>query len=251
MTWLSKIGRWGRKGLDAVLDGLFPQNCIYCQGDREGGGDFLCGLCRSEIEFIRRPFCNRCGIPADISYDYPQDDFECGGCRKDPFKFDRARSLGQYDSILRQLIHHFKYRRQMGVMTEIASLLQKFFAESELRGSGFYVSPVPLHFKKMKERGFDQSFVIAREVARDLGLPLANGFLRRVRETQPQAKKTKGERAVNIRGAFEVDRPDWVAGKDILLVDDVFTTGATVNEAARILKRAGAARVHVFTLARV
>jgi ComF family protein len=115
---------------------------------------------------------------------------------------------------------------------------------------GYYVSPVPLHFNKMKERGFDQSFLIAQQVARELHLPMANGLLQRIRDTKPQAKKSQVERGKNIKGAFAVNHPDWVKGKDILIVDDVITTGATANEAAKMLKKSGARVVHVFTLAR-
>ena len=127
----------------------------------------------------------------------------------------------------------------MGVLTEMDLLLEKYFTENPDFCQGFTVSPIPLHFSKMKERGFDQAFLIARQVARILKLPLEGGLLRRA------------ERALNIKGAFEVNRPELVAGKNILLVDDVFTTGATVNEAAKILKKEGAGKVYVFTLGRV
>lgn len=243
-------GVW-RLTFDAFMDGLFPQNCVHCEGARQRGGDYLCGLCRKEIVFIGPPYCNCCGAPAELSYDYPTENFACGLCRSKPFAFDRARSLGLYDAGLKKLIHHFKYRPQAGVMREIAPLMRDYFAGLDASWNGFYVSPVPLHFRKMKERTFDQSFLIAREAARILNLPLANGLLRRIRDTDSQAKKTKQDRAKNIKGAFHVDRPDRVAGKNILLVDDVFTTGSTVNEAARVLKRAHADRVDVFTLARV
>ena len=238
-----------RRLYQLILDGIFPQNCIYCDGDRKQGGDCLCHICQEEIDFILAPVCHRCGMPAEISYDLPEE-FECVDCRKQPQQFDQARSLGRYDSILRQLIHHLKYQRQPGAMSEISRLLQQYFSKMPLGLGGYYVSPVPLHFKKMKARGFDQSFLIARQVAKELHLPMANGLLRRIKETEPQAKKNQVERGKNIKGAFAVNHPDWVKGKDILIVDDVFTTGATANEAAKMLKQANAGKVHVFTLAR-
>ncbi len=240
---------WGTKVLKAVLQALFPRKCVHCGKNAVDG--YLCEWCRKDIAFIEAPYCSRCGFPADVDYEYPTGEFECGPCRKRPFAFDRARSLGGYDGVLKQLIHHFKYEKQMGAVAEIVPLLAVYFSSQDANfWQGFSVSPVPLHFKKMKERAFDQSFLIARETARTLGLPLANGLLRRVRETEPQAMKTRAERLRNVRGAFAVDRPDRVADRDILLVDDVMTTGATANEAARVLKRNGANRVHVFTLAR-
>lgn len=109
---------------------------------------------------------------------------------------------------------------------------------------------VPLHFNKLKERGFDQSFVLAQAVAQVLNLPILVRPISRIRETPPQAKQSRAERAKNFRGAFQVMPPEGVAGKDVLLVDDVMTTGSTVNEVARVLKRAGTHCAHVFTLAR-
>ena len=239
------------RGFRKILDFVFPQNCISCDGKIKLEDHFLCAPCRGDIGFIRQPYCFQCGVPADLSYAYPHEEFVCGDCRQNPFYFDRARSLGFYDTVLRTTIHHFKYRKQMGVLAEMDLLLEKYFAENPGFCQGFTVSPIPLHFNKMKERGFDQAFLIARQVARVLKLPLEGGLLWRVKATSPQATMTRMERALNIKGAFEVNRPELVAGKNILLVDDVFTTGATVNEATKILKKKGAGKVHVFTLGRV
>ena len=239
------------RGFRKLLDFVFPQNCISCDGKISESECLLCASCKADIGFIRQPHCFQCGVPADLSYAYPHEEFVCGDCRKSPFQFDRARSLGFYDTVLRTTIHHFKYRRQMGVLTEMDLLLEKYFTENPDFCKGFTVSHIPLHFNKMKERGFDQAFLIARQVARVLKLPLEGGLLRRVNATSPQASMTRAERSRNIKGAFEVNRPEWVAGKNILLVDDVFTTGATVNEAAKTLKKEGAGKVYVFTLGRV
>lgn len=251
MPIFKKLEKLGRSLAGSVLDGLFPRSCIYCRGPRAGGGEFLCAPCLGEITFIRRPYCDACGMPADISYEFPASGFLCGECRKNSHPFDRARSLGSYDTVLRELVHFFKYSPQPGAVVDIAALLKRYFAGAPETYAGFYVAPVPLHFRKMRERGFDQSFLLAREVASALKLPLASGLLCRVRDTGSQAAKTRAERSRNIRGAFAVDRPEVVRGKDVLLVDDVFTTGATAGEAARALKGANAGRVNVFTLARV
>ncbi len=241
----------GFKWFQTVLNLLFPQNCIFCSGDRREGGEYLCCTCFSDIGLIHAPICFVCGVPADISYDYPHEEFVCGVCRKSPYKFDRARSLGHYDTVLRQLIHHFKYQKQLGVLSDIDCLLEKYFSEFGREYSDLTVSPIPLHFNKMRERGFDQAFLLARQVARVLHAPLESALLKRVTVTSPQATKTKAERAQNIKGAFEVNRPEWVEGKNVLLVDDVFTTGATANEAAKTLKKSGAGKVYIFTLGRV
>ncbi|MFQ5671748.1 MAG: ComF family protein [Nitrospinales bacterium] len=236
--------------LDKLLDVLFPQKCVYCEGEREDGGPFLCGLCREDLVWITRPFCDHCGRPAEIGYDFPHQEFKCAVCRKDAPYFDRARSLGLYETVLKQLILLFKYGRQPGIVEEIEPLLQAYFAEEKGNCRDFLVVPAPLHVAKMKERGFDQSYLIAREVAKAADLPLDAGRLVRIKKTEPQAGMSKGDRLQNVRGAFRVTRPEELKGRNILLVDDVFTTGATVNEAARVLKKSGARRVFVFTLAR-
>ena len=117
----------------------------------------------------------------------------------------------------------------MGVLPELDRLLEKYFEDVPEYCQGFTVSPVPLHFNKMKERGFDKAFLIARQVAGKIKLPIEAGLLRRVKATESQATMTRTERARNIKCAFQYIRPELIAGKNILLVDDVFTTGSTVN----------------------
>ncbi len=235
----------------AVLDVFYPPRCVYCTvGPATEGGPFLCGPCRDGIVFIEGNYCFQCGFPADISYDYPNAEFKCGRCRKGSYVFDQARSLGIYDSALKTLIHHFKYRKQPGVMKEIASLMDTHWSVSGENYHGFHIVPVPLHKDKLRERGFDQSYLIARHMAGRLELPFWDDLLMRVKATESQTIKRKSERQKNIQAAFALTRPEEARGQDILLVDDVFTTGSTANEAAKVFKRAGAGRVHVFTLAR-
>lgn len=135
-------------------------------------------------------------------------------------------------------------------MKEIASLLDARLTEFAENYPSFCIVPIPLHKDKLRERGFDQSYLIARYMAGRLKLPFWDALLMRIKATESQAKKKKNERLENVRGAFSLTRPEEARGKDILLIDDVFTTGATANEAAKVFKRAGAGRVHVFTLAR-
>ena len=238
------------RGFRKILDFVFPQNCISCDGKITAGDHFLCAPYRGDIGFIRQPYCFQCGVPADLSYAYPHEEFVCGDCRQNPFHFDRARSLGFYDTVLRTTIHHFKYRKQMGVLAERDLLLEKYFAENSGFCQGFTVSPIPLHFNKMKERGFDQAFLIARQVARVLKLPKGDccgGSKRQVR----RRPRLVWKEPLTLKERLRSIVPSWLQEKNILLVDDVFTTGAAVNEAAKILKKEGAGKVHVFTLGRV
>ncbi len=139
---------------------------------------------------------------------------------------------------------------QPGAINEIEPFLGDYFETCQEEYQGYSVASVPLHVKKLKERGFDQSFVLVHKIAEILDLPLLVRLLKRIRETLPQARKNRAERFQNVRGAFEVVDTEAVFDRNILLVDDVFTTGSTVNEVARVLKQAKAGSVQVFTLAR-
>jgi len=235
---------------EMIADAVFPRLCVGCGLARTGGGDFLCGLCREDIFMISDPLCNTCGTPADIDYDYPEEGFDCGRCRNGEYRFDRARSFGLYHSVLKELIHFYKYRNQPGAIREIEPLVRKFFESQGEEYQGYAVTSVPLHVNKLKARGFDQSYLLAHGIAEILALPLLVRPVTRIRETIPQARKNRAERLKNVKGAFEVTVPEEVRHQNILLVDDVFTTGSTVNEVTRVLKKAGAGTVQVFTLAR-
>ncbi len=239
-----------KKLLDQVLDIVFPRPCIACGLGRNGVGPFLCDLCLAHLPVIAPPLCGTCGCPGEMDYDYPNPEFQCGLCRKQTYRFDRARSLGRYDTVLKALIHAFKYQGHPGALSEITPILERGLRGQEDFYAGFDVLPVPLHPSKLRQRGFDQSFLLGREVARILNLPLKESALSRVRDTESQARKNRKERMENVRDAFQVVRPEDVAGRKLLLVVDVFTTGATVDEVTRVLMKCKARLVYVYTLAR-
>jgi len=178
----------------------------------------------------------------------------CGLCRRLEPPYVKATAYGSYESGLRELIHLLKYhqvRPAAGILgrmlAEAVEDLQPLFESREI-----LVVPVPLHSRKLRQRGFNQSELIARSALKkqSAGLVLNAGVLRRCRETQSQIGLSRHQRRENIRGAFAVVKPDEVSGREILVVDDVFTTGTTVSECARILRRAGASKVYVATVAR-
>jgi len=180
----------------------------------------------------------------------------CGLCRRLEPPYVKATAYGSYDSGLRELIHLLKYNgvrpaaNVLGrMLAEAVEDLQPFFCGNEI-----VIVPVPLHSGKLRQRGFNQSELIARAALKlkpaSLGLQLGAGLLQRRRETKSQIGLSRHQRRENIRGAFVVAKPDEVNGREILLVDDVFTTGTTVSECARVLRRAGASKVYVATVAR-
>lgn len=180
-------------------------------------------------------------------------DFLCGECRKKKRYFTKAIAVGVYEGTLSEAIHIFKYQKKQAMAKHLNAvvtdaLLQKL-ADTDI------IIPVPLHKRRLNERGFNQSLLIAHYLSKRLCIPLSIDGLQRVRWTRPQIELSKDERLKNVRGAFAIGtglKPDTILkNKTVVLVDDVYTTGATVNECAKVLKKAGANEVVVFTIARV
>ena len=202
--------------------------------------------------------CSVCGerLLSPHAFMADQDEPRCGLCRRLEPPFSQAVAYGSYDGGLRELIHLLKYEQ----VRPAAGALGRMLAEAVARLESFWgeppvaVVPVPLHARKLRQRGFNQSELIVREalkiVSRSGRLGLHAGVLERRRETQSQTGLTRHQRRENIRGAFAVVRPEQIVGREVLLVDDVFTTGTTVSECARILRRSGASKMYVATVAR-
>lgn len=234
--------------LKALLDIFFPPLCHICKGHLADAGDIhVCAPCLDKLQFINSPLCTVCGVPfvTEGGADHP-----CGPCIIHPPPHTAARSALFFEGGVQQLIHHFKYehnvrlRRPLGLLT--ARHLAGFVAEVKPD----LLLPVPLHRKRLRWRGYNQAVLLGEILAREWGVPLQRDNLRRIRWTEPQTHLAAAERARNVRGAFAVRNRDVLAGKRVILVDDVFTTGSTVEECAATLQRAGVAAVYVVTVAR-
>lgn len=223
--------------LDYILNLLFPVTCVQCHApvpERRWGG--ACPECWSSLVPLAPPFCVKCGEPA------PAIEGLCGLCIKGEHIFDFARSALLFTKTLREIIHHLKYADRVSLAKPLGGILKQCLEREAFEGD--LVVPVPLHRSRERARGFNQ----AERIAAGLGLPLATRLLRRRKNTPSQTGLTRNERKRNLAGAFEVTGE--VKGK-LIIVDDVYTTGSTMNEIARTLKRAGAERVEVLTVARV
>ncbi len=155
-----------------------------------------------------------------------------------------------FDGALRDAIHALKYRSHEAVAEPLAEIMARAFAGTGLARHADVLVPIPIHTSRLLERGFNQSELLARILARRIGVPLEPRVLRKVRKTAHQVDLPLDERGINIRNSFSVRRPERIAGKRVLLIDDVFTSGSTLNEAARVLLAAGAREVRAYTLAR-
>ena len=233
---------------------LFPADCRLCGAPLTTISRLpVCPECLESIRPIEEPVCALCGERL-WSEAAAQANELCGMCRRAQPFFDKAIAFGSYDGGLRGLIHLLKYDQVrpaaavLGRMLagKIEELRPQFGPEPPL------VAPVPLHRSRMWQRGFNQAEEIARRALKQVkGLKLEPLLMSRRRATESQTGLTRHQRRANIRGAFRVRRPKAVAGCDVILVDDVFTTGTTAGECARVLRRAGARRVFVVTVARV
>jgi len=192
--------------------------------------------------------CPRCGKPFDSPETLSHSpDHRCLACRQAPPVFDQALSIGYFEGPLREAIHQFKYRPCRALGKPLAAWMAvNIRPVSDID----CIIPVPLHVARLRQRGFNQALILAHELSRTFSLPLSFDNLKRVRPTRPQVELTGTERIKNVAGAFALRRPDELKDRGVLLIDDVFTTGATMNECARVLKNAGASRVTALTLSR-
>ncbi len=239
----TSIRRLGRIALDSVL----PPRCLAC-GAVVAGEGALCPPCWGRLAFIGLPHCACCGLP--FAFEVAADSL-CGECLRAEPSFDRARSALRYDDASRALVLAFKH----GDGTHAAPAFARWMVQAagEMLRDADLVVPVPLHRWRLFRRRYNQAALLARSLAVQAGKPVAAGLLLRRRRTPSQGGLSRTGRIANVRGAFAVSDKESTRLRDrsVLLVDDVMTTGATVGECARILRRAGAARVDVATLARV
>ena len=223
--------------IDSILNILFPVSCVVCTSpvlERRWGA--ACPDCWSSLVPVPPPFCPQCGDPA------PAIEGLCGLCRTAEHVFDFARSALLFTETLREIIHHLKYSDRVSLAKPLGNLLKECLERETFSGS--LIVPVPLHRTRARVRGYNQAELIASR----LGRPLASDLLRRRKNTASQTGLSRNQRKLNLAGAFEVRRK--ISG-GIIVVDDVYTTGSTMNEIAKTLKRAGASRVEVLTVARV
>lgn len=237
--------------LDASLNFLYPPACQMCGSRRASASEgYVCDDCWTRdggVRFIRRPYCERCGLPYEGDLSTP---FECANCRDLELSFCWARSAVVARGVVLEAIHRYKYHRALCFEPFLADLLIREAGASLAGESWDVIVPVPLHPLRQREREFNQAERLARHLARRTGIPVHAGLLRRVRLTGTQTLLTRVERAANMRQAFALRPSQNLNGQKLVLLDDVFTTGATTNACARVLRQAGAEEVCVWTLAR-
>jgi ComF family protein len=238
-------GAWSHAA-KLALDIALPTLCVACREPVDGEG--VCADCWARLSFIAPPFCPRLGIP--FVYD-PGPDMLSMEAIASPPAYARARAAVRYDDVARTLVHALKYQDR----TDLAPAMGRWMARAgrELLEGADVLVPVPLHWRRGWRRRYNQSGALARIIERQSGVKLASEALRRIRPTEQQIGLSRPQRASNVQGAFKVtpDRQSMIAGRRVVLIDDVLTSGATVDACARALLRAKAASVDVLVFARV
>ncbi|MBU1486548.1 ComF family protein [bacterium] len=238
-----------KAAFDNFLNFFFPARCKICLHPlRSYQEKYVCARCLSEIETISC-YCQKCGLPLSPSFAEIKDPL-CEPCQRKKRQFHLSRSAAPFFGNVRECIHLFKYSKKMALAKPLGDLMLKalfsFWPDLEID----LILPVPLHPDKEDSRGFNQAYLLARQISKSIKVPAVKSNLQRIVNTASQTSLSPKERLKNVKGAFKIKRPEALAGKKILLIDDVFTTGATVEECSRILKAAGVREVNVFTLAR-
>jgi len=219
-----------------ILDLLFPPRCVGC---REMGA-LLCAKCLDAFELIEPPLCPHCGRPRSNGR-------LCPVCQHDPLQIDGIRSVAYSDGTLREAIHGFKYSNLRDLAVPLGRLMSDYWEKTPLPAE--IIVPVPLHPDRLRERGYNQATLLAKELGKSIGLPISENSLVRVRATRPQVELSAQERKENVRDAFRCSNAE-LEGKRVLLVDDVCTTGSTLQACSIASRQAGALSVWAFTLAR-
>lgn len=236
---LSNTVKAARDIVSGALDLIYPPHCVIC---REAGEGYLCPTCTEKIDLIVPPVCRKCGTPCER--------YTCGECEDREYAFESARSAGVFEGVLRDAIHALKYGNHIVMAESLARIMVDAFPSTGFARAVDVIVAVPIHSSRMVDRGFNQSEELAKELGRRVGLPIEASALRKSRKTRHQVELPFDARATNVQGSFATRHADKIRGRRVLLVDDVFTTGSTLDEAARVLLSAGASAVRAYTLAK-
>ena len=245
---LPEAGLLAKCCLEACLSFFYPEVCQHCGREHATADEGYIGAqCRTHVKFIQPPFCERCGLPYEGDLDRS---FVCSNCHDLDLHFRQARSAVVAQGMVLDLIHDYKYHRALWLEPFLARLLVNQAAPLLSAQSWDMIVPVPLHPSKLAQREFNQAERLARHLSRATGLPLAAHALRRIRDTHTQTHLNRADRQSNMRQSFVCPRSEPVQGRRCIVLDDVFTTGATTNACAGALQEAGTAEICIWTLAR-
>jgi ComF family protein len=244
LAWRNFAAAW----IEPCLAFFYPETCQLCEAARATAAEgYVCRGCRDAIKFIQPPWCERCGMPYSGAL---TESFSCTNCREQPFQFSYARSAIVARDTALEIIHRYKYGRALWLEPLLAGFLIDRAGAELMKGQWDFLVPVPLHPTRQREREFNQAERLARRLTAATRIPCRTDLLRRTRATLTQTALTRAERALNVQRAFAPRRGARLSGERVVLIDDVFTTGATTGACAKVLRSLGAGIVCVWTVAR-
>ncbi len=242
---MSLVFKIFRKWVRFCLNIVYPLKCFACGlylPVKEPGNEYICPDCFKKIKFITCSVCERCGRPSNSPI--------CLQCNKNPeIFFDRIFPVAMYEDVLRELIHVFKYKKSDYLDKFLAGFLVEKILESDGLKNVDFIVPVPMHWFDKLRRGYNQTELLAYHISKALGAPIVSDRLIKHKRIPSQTTLSGKEREENVKGAFRVKKPEILEGKKVLLIDDVFTTGATLNECSKMLRSAKAKHISALTLA--
>ncbi len=225
----------------SFIELIFPKTCIGCYSRLENNEQILCKECKGSLEFLS-DVCEVCGSIKENGI--------CHICKSGEIYFDKARSVFHFNKIIQNLIHEFKYNEMKKVSQYLGKLTEEYLNRFQPFEHVDIITPIPLHKVKKRSRGFNQSEYLTREIADQMKWKHIPNLILRKKFTETQTKLTKKQRRVNVSDAFKLNPKFDVKNKNILIVDDVFTTGATINSASNLLRNNGVNKIYVLTIAR-
>lgn len=229
--------------IESGLTFLYPSQCRVCNNILGFEAvPYVCDNCWSNIDYIKTPWCEICGLPTSENL--------CEKCAANPPQFGKLRTIAHYDNILQTAIHLYKFEKRKTLSLPLANLVVEHFPSDCLLSEYDYILPIPIHKKRLRERGFNQATLLAKHIGKISNVAVVTDILIRKKNTSPQSSLDRQARQTNIIGAFELQKHANVRDMRILVFDDVYTTGATVREAVKVLWDADPVEVDVLTLAR-
>lgn len=228
--------------LQQILNLIYPSNCINCNTSLKFYENYVCDLCLNKIEFIEKS-CIICGKPLNAS------EIKCGECLVDLPIFKKAISIANYNGIIKNIIIAFKYKKREGISKIIEKIIFQYLEKNYFFNKNIdLIIPVPLHKSRLKQRGFNQSEILAKIIKKKYSFKIEKSLIR-IKKTRPQVELNIKERKDNIKNAFILKIPEKIKDKNILLIDDVYTTGSTIKECSKVLQKAKAKTIYVLTFA--
>ncbi len=228
---------------ETAISFLYPAQCRVCETQLGiESVPYMCAGCWQDIHIVNPPWCEICGIPNTKG--------TCDACATNPPKYGKLRTIASYDETLQKAIHLFKFEKRTILAEPLTQLIVENLPHDLILTDYDFILPVPIHIKRLRERGFNQATLLANQIAKKTDNQVITDALIRVKNTSPQSSLDRDARQTNIIGAFQLEKDEVIRNKKILVLDDVFTTGATVCEAVKILWDADPIEVDVLTLAR-